>query len=87
MSIEALVIRPKNSPRGFPDEVATAAVITAFQYNVSIPDILRLTPKNMTANFSSQMGHLNRCLYPVFANCVHTQNDVGRKCSRLGEIS
>ena len=29
---------------------------------------------------------MERFSYPMFANCVHAQSDVGGKCSRLGEI-
>ena len=45
--------------------------------------ILRHILENMKAKSSSQMGAF---FYLMFANCVHTQNDVGGKCSRLGEI-
>ena len=45
--------------------------------------ILRHILENIEAKSSSQMGAF---FYPMFANCVHTQNDVGQKCSRLREI-
>ena len=44
--------------------------------------ILRLIIYNMESKIFLSWNFF----YPMFANCVHAQNDVGQKCSRLGEV-
>ena len=45
--------------------------------------ILRRIICNMESKIFLSNGTFS---YPMFANCVHAQNDVGQKCSRFGEI-
>ena len=42
--------------------------------------------QNLKAKFSPSIWLTPTYFYSMFANCVHTQNDVGRKWSRLGKI-